>query len=69
MFFINETFATNTLQNGILNTVHRTCIAYTEGKIIGIIWRCVLCTHKPYFLMPGHKLCKSTDFLLNNYKW
>ena len=25
-----------------------------EGEICKMMWRYVFCTHKPYFLMPGH---------------
>ena len=53
---MNETFATGRAQNEKCNTIYRTCIAYIEGKINEIMWRCVFCAHKPYFLIPDHIL-------------
>ena len=40
--------------NGEFHAIYKTCIAYTEGEISGIIRRGVFCAHKPNFLMPGH---------------
>ena len=36
-FFINEPFATSRVHNGQRNGTYRTCIAYTEGEISGIM--------------------------------
>ena len=41
-----ETFGTTTAKNGLFNTIDRTSIACTEGKIIRRMWRCVFCVHK-----------------------
>lgn len=40
-------FITGATNNGLLNAIYRTWIAYTDGEIIGKMWRGVLCAHKP----------------------
>ena len=50
--FINETLKSTVAHNGDFYAVKRACISYTEGEICGIMWRCVFCAHKAYFLMP-----------------
>ena len=46
---------TRAAYNGLFNATYRSCISYTEGEISRIMWRGIICVHKPYFLMPGHK--------------
>ena len=47
-------FANSTANNWESNTIYRTYIAYTEGEIIEVIWRSVLCVHQYGFLMSSH---------------
>ena len=49
--------------------IYRTCIAYSESEISGIMWRGVFCVHKHCFLMPGHKCtCVMLCWTLTFYK-
>ena len=51
---IDKTFVVGTTNNGLFNAIDRTCIAYTEVEICGIMCRgvatCILCS-KSNFLM------------------
>ena len=51
---MNETFANSTTNNWESNTIYRTCIAYTEGEIIEVMYKGAICVHKHDFLMLGH---------------
>ena len=45
------------ISNSDFNAIYRTTVvrkSYTKGEISIIMWRDVICAHKPYFLMPGH---------------
>ena len=37
------------------NAIYRTLITYTQREMSTMIWTGVFCTHKPSFLMLGHK--------------
>ena len=51
-----QAFVTDAANNRICTAIYKTCISYTEGEISGIMWRGVICAHKPNFLMPGHNV-------------
>ena len=49
-----QNYAASTAKNGQFSAIYRTCISYTGGEIIKIMWMDVFCVHKSYFLMLGH---------------